>query len=62
MIKEIREIELHPPCDVVCPEGSMHIIRIRKVFEIDGVWFGYCKQHDLLFCVEVKRNEKAISP
>ncbi len=57
-IRKILPLKIRKPLDVACHgNGRPHIITITKFYVINGVAYAYCKEHDLFFHIDDKKED-----
>lgn len=50
-------VRIMKPIEVICPHnGKEHLITIDRFYVIDDVAHGYCKEHELFFCIDADKT------
>lgn len=58
LIHKFLPLKLLKSVNVACPgNGLPHFVTINKFYSINGVAYAYCREHDLFFHIDDKKED-----
>jgi len=58
LIHKFLPLKLLKSGSAACPgNGTPHIVTIDKFYSINDVAYAYCREHDLFFCIDDKKED-----